>query len=309
MGRCLLLLSIFLIFSACTPAMPNLPTATPHPPTASPTPASPTPVRPTMTASATPLPLTPSATLLPARLGLSPADWKSWPVLPIVTQRVRQIYFQGQALGNDPHAFSIFGDCQSEPAQFLGPYDSDPQVLAALPPDLQETAAWFAGSFDRPSPTVRGGTTAGALVWTEWHEGRYGCSFSETPVACELRLHRPSFVFIHVGTHWEARNINYLRTIIEQLTAAGVVPILVTKADNREEDERINQDYATLAAEYDLPLWNFWAAVQSLPNGGVYTRRDRPLQGDIYLTPAAQEIHRLTGLQALDAVWRAATGR
>ena len=51
---------------------------------------------------------------------------------------------------------------------------------------------------------------------------------------------------------------------------AGVVPILATKADNREKDERINRDMAMLAAEYDLPLWNFWAALSDLPDRGLY---------------------------------------
>ena len=45
-----------------------------------------------------------------------------------------------------------------------------------------------------------------------------------------------------------------------------------------------------LAAEYDLPLWNFWAAVSDLPDRGLYTRDDRPLQGDIYLTEEAAVI-------------------
>jgi hypothetical protein len=89
----------------------------------------------------------------------------------------------------------------------------------------------------------------------------------------------------------------------------GVVPILATKADNREKDERINQDMAMLASEYDLPLWNFWAAVSALPNRGLYTRDDRPLQGDIYLTDEAIRIHRMTGLEALNVVWRVATGK
>jgi hypothetical protein len=87
-----------------------------------------------------------------------------------------------------------------------------------------------------------------------------------------------------------------------------VVPILATKADNREKDERVNRDMALLASEYDLPLWNFWAAVSDLPDRGLYTRDDRPLQGDIYLTEEAAQIHRLTGLEALNAVWRSVTG-
>ncbi len=103
---------------------------------------------------------------------------------------------------------------------------------------------------------------------------------------------------------FESRNTEYLRKVITQLIDAGVVPILATKADNREKDERINNDMALLAYEYDLPLWNFWAAVSDLPNRGLYTRDDRPLQGDIYLTDEAAQIHRMTGLEALNAVWR-----
>ena len=41
------------------------------------------------------------------------------------------------------------------------------------------------------------------------------------------------------------------------------------KADNVEKNFSINQDIADLAAEYDLPVWNFWAAVQHLENHGL----------------------------------------
>ena len=164
------------------------------------------------------------------------------------------------------------------------------------------------GSFNRESPTSQDGTTPGALLWDQWHRGEYGCQFGETPVDCELRIHRPSFVIIQIGSHFESRNTEYLRRVIDQLLANGVVPILATKADNREKDNRINRDMAMLSAEYDLPLWNFWAAVDDLPNRGLYTRKDRPLQGDIYLTDDAKLIHRETGLEALDIVWRMATG-
>jgi hypothetical protein len=146
-------------------------------------------------------------------------------------------------------------------------------------------------------------------LWTQWHRGQFGCSFAETPVECELRVHRPSFVIIQVGTHFESRNTEYLREILLHLMDEGVVPILATKADNREKDERINRDMWVLASEYDLPLWNFWAAVSHLPNRGLYTRDDRPLQGDIYLTEQALEIHRMTGLEALNVVWRVAVDR
>lgn len=283
------------------PPIPSTLTSTviPDPPADAPAPVE--------TAASTPVP-TAAATPLPAELNLDPADWHNWPVIPIVPEKARLIYQLGQTLGNDPHAFSILGDCQSEPQAFLGVYESDPEAAAGLLPDLQETLAWFSGSFDRNSPTLTDGTTAGALLWPAWHKNLYGCGTYETPLECELRIHKPSFVFVHVGTHYEDRNEAYLREVLDQLIAAGVVPILATKADNIEVDERVNASYAQLAVEYDLPLWNFWAAADSLPNRGLYASPDLPLRGDVYLTDQAAVIHRLTALQTLDVVWRAVTG-
>jgi hypothetical protein len=237
-------------------------------------------------------------------------DWKSLPVVPeVIDPSLRIVYERGLELGNDPHAFSIFGDCQSRPVEFFGVFETDPSVVEELSPELQVVVEYFRGSFNRESPTAQDGTTPGSLLWMQWHRGEYGCSFSETPVECELRIHRPSFVILQVGTHFESRNTEYLRRVILQLMDEGVVPILATKADNREKDERINRDMAMLAEEYDLPLWNFWAAVSDLPDRGLYTREDRPLQGPIYLTEVALERHRMTGLAALAAVWRAVATR
>jgi len=225
-----------------------------------------------------------------------------------VDASLQKVYERGLELGNDPHAFSLFGDCQIRPGDFFGVFETDPAVFKNLSLELRQAVDYFAGSFNRESSTAQDGTTPGSLLWTQWHRGEYGCTFAETPVQCELRIHRPSFVIIQVGTHFESRNTEYLRRVILQLLDAGVVPILATKADNREKDERINRDMAMLAAEYDLPLWNFWAAVSDLPNRGLYTRDDRPLQGDIYLTEQAALRHRMTGLATLNEVWRAITG-
>ena len=260
------------------------------------------PITPASTRTATP-------TSVPATSETDSAAWKSLPVIPeAVDPSLRRVYEKGLTLGNDPHAFSIFGDCQTRPAEFFGVFETDEALIESLSPELQAVVDHFGGSFSRESSTTQDGTTPGSLLWTQWHRGEYGCTFAETPVECELRVHRPSFVIIQVGTHFESRNTEYLRRIILQLLDEGVVPILATKADNREKDERINRDMTMLAAEYDLPLWNFWAAVSDLPNRGLYTRDDRPLQGDIYLTEVAQERHRMTGLEALNVVWRAVTG-
>lgn len=300
--------------SALAPLEP-LPTAATFPPV--PTKNNPTPTLTppaTKASTVTPAPTgnndlgTPSAvSSLPASLELDPANWKNWPVLPTVTEHARQIFALGQSLGRDAHAFSVFGDCQSEPDVFMGVYDSDPMTVASLEPALQETAAWFSGSFNRTSPTVKGGTTTGALLWSTWHQNKFTCTIYESPVTCELRIHKAAFVIIHVGTHYENRNEEYMRKILDQLIAGGVVPILASKADDRELDDRVNAAYARLAVEYNIPFWNFWKAVDYLPNRGLYTRPDAQYQGDLYLTDEAAAIHRLSALQVLDVVRRAVT--
>jgi len=213
------------------------------------------------------------------------------------------LYQQGLAQGNDPHAFSVLGDCQSLAETFMGIYDTDPALVGSLPADLQAAAVQFAGSFNRESPTIKGGTTAGAVLWDAWHENKYTCQTGESPLDCELRLHKPSIVIINLGTNYETRNIIYLRKILDRLTTLGIVPILTTKADNRELDERLNQEMALLAVEYDVPLWNFWAAVSDLPNNGVGVKKGEEFLGEIYLSEEGLERHRYTALQALSAVW------
>jgi len=236
---------------------------------------------------------------------LPPEDWKLWPVIPQVPLNARVLYQQGLALGNDPHAFSVLGDCQSLAETFMGIYDTDPVLAAKLPADLQAAVAHFTGSFNRESPTIKGGTTAGAVLWDAWHENKYTCQTGESPLDCELRLHKPSIVIINLGTHYETRNITYLRKILDRLTAQGIVPILTTKADNRELDERLNQEMVLLAVEYDVPLWNFWAAVSDLPNNGVSVKKGEEFLGEIYLSEEGLERHRYSALQALAAVWMA----
>ena len=273
---------------------------------------------PTSTQTLPPLPVpkptqrilpTPTIEPLPTETGLDPEQWMTWPVTPIVTQHIREIYELGQTLGNIPYGFSILGDCQSTPDTFLGLYVVDEAQYYTLPEELKETVTYFEESFLRESPTIKPGTTSGALLWAEWHENKYTCVKSETPLVCELRINNPSFALITIGTHWEARNDMYMRKIIDQLLARGIVPILSTKADNREGDNRLNLETAQLAAEYNIPLWNFWPVTEDLPNRGLYTKKTDAHLGDIYLTDEALERHRYTALLALDAVWRAATGQ
>ena len=124
-----------------------------------------------------------------------------------------------------------------------------------------------------------------------------------------MRLHRPSFVIISLEVWWQGRTtqryVDYMRKIIDYAIAHGAVPILSTKADNVEGDNSLNLATAKLAYEYDLPLWNFWRAVQPLPHHGMDPVRN---DGFHISEDLAWPVRSLTALQALDAVWRGVSG-
>jgi hypothetical protein len=258
----------------------------------------------TQVSSTTPEPSSAPTDAPPATATATPdaAAWKEWPVIPTIPADMRAIYERGLAQGTiDPNAFSVLGDCQSEANDFLGVYENNPELVSTLPKNLQETVANFAGSFNRYNPAAKSGSSAGSLLYAAWNDNKEGaCLYGETPVDCELRVHRPSIVFIHTGTHYETqeRNWYYLTIIIDKILARGAIPVLVTKADNLELDEHINQNMAKLAVKYGLPLWNFWSSVQSLPDHGL----DPDL---MHLTAAGHIVHRLGALDMLNTVWRA----
>jgi hypothetical protein len=246
----------------------------------------------------------------------SPAEWQSWPVIPLMTNTALEIYRAGLERGNNPHAFSKIGDCQNIPSMFLSVFDQpDAYNLGEDYMYLEEAIHWFSGSFERESESVRSGFNAASVVSPLWADPE-ACESGETPLDCEARTHTPSFGIISLETWWEGdpeAYEKYVREIIEKTIDYDIVPILTTKADNLEGDHRINATLAALAYEYDIPLWNFWLAVQPLPNHGL-------IDDEFHLTyafnnfdsaqsmKAAWPWRNLTALQALDAIWREASG-
>lgn len=238
-------------------------------------------------------------------LRLDPADWRNWPVVPErVSDFARQVYRKGLAMGNDPRRFSKIGDCQAIREVLMGVYDKPGQYR--LPDDrpyLAETIEHFAGSFNRDGQGVKGGFNAAAVLSPLWADPQV-CLPGETPMECEYRTYRPSIVITSLEVWWDGRTperyVEYMRRIIEYYLENGVVPILSTKADNVEGDHAINLATAQLAYEYDLPLWNWWLAAQSLPNRGLDPNRP----DGFHLSYAAWTPRGRTALEALDAVWR-----
>ncbi|MDH5505963.1 MAG: hypothetical protein OEZ02_01945 [Anaerolineae bacterium] len=244
----------------------------------------------------------------------SPDDWQSAPVVPqSISGRAAEIYLHGLELGSNPQAFSKVGDCGGTPSWFLGSFDLDAQYYSLG--EYEYLAAMFthyAGSFERYSLAVSPGFNTASVFAPLWADPEL-CSSDEGPLACELRINRPSVVLIMLGTNDQYHPAEFeepMRKIIEYTIAQGALPILSSKADNLEGDHSINRTLYKLSLEYELPFWNFWLAVQYLPNQGMQEDGahltwapnyfDRP---DALNTGWA--MRNLTALQALYAVWQA----
>ncbi|MCJ7624439.1 MAG: hypothetical protein MUO76_13120, partial [Anaerolineaceae bacterium] len=221
-----------------------------------------------------------------------------------ISERAREIYQVGLEMGNDPQAFSVTGDCQAIRDVMLGEFD-DPRKYDFKPSEeyLQEAVDHFQGSFNRNGMAVRGGFTA-ASVLSPFHADPEYCNPGETPLGCEFRIHNPSILIVSLEVWNDRARLDryevYLRQILDFSIERGVLPILATKADMAEALQHvINPTLAQLAYEYDIPLWNFWLAVQFIPDHGIDPNRD-----GFHISEEAWHVKSFTALKALDAVWR-----
>jgi hypothetical protein len=254
-----------------------------------------------------------SATATP-RPTPAPDAWKSLPPIPTFSERAKEIYRRGLAMGRNPHVFSKIGDCQNITTYFLADYENPDKYRLGPYVDLQATIDWFKGSFGRKSLSVHGGMNVAAVLSPLWADA--SCNTGEGPMACELRVNNPSIAIISFEEDWSGdveKYGAYLRQVIESAIDQGVVPIVATKADNLEGGNRIDALIAKLAWEYDIPLWNFWGSVQWLPTHGLSADGFHLTQGYGYknfyfdLPPekwSGTMERNLTALQALDAARR-----
>lgn len=250
--------------------------------------------------------LTAAASPLPARSSpgdqadaLPPGRWREWPVVPTLSARAVEIL---RAAARDPrlnpHTFSKVGDCQFTSATFLAGYVKGDY---ALPAAYEETAHYFKESLVRDSVTAANGLGVSSVLNPMFAAGAgfTECRANESPLDCELRTRRPVIVLVALGTNWKpAQKITFeenLRLVVEKILASGALPVLATKADNIEQDWKLNLANAKIAAEYDLPLVNVWKAVQPLPNNGLHA------PNNVYLTPAGWLAQNKAWLMTLEA--------
>jgi hypothetical protein len=231
-------------------------------------------------------------------------------ILPPETRdNVRRIYALSQALGRDPHAFSKVGDSISATSHYFSSFDGARYRLGIYE-GLQPAIDHYAGSFARASLAARTGFRAGDVFLPGLSDAAE-CYPAEHMVACEFRIHNPSIALIRLGTNDTAPGDEYeqaIRFAIDYCITNGVIPVLVTKSDRHEGDNRHNETLRMLATEYAVPLWDFDVAAGALP--------DRGLSGDaIHLTMGPTDnftdpttltfgypLSDLTGLMMLDAL-------
>lgn len=302
----LFLLAIILLLSSCTPVPATPGQKTPQTPTHTAVfTSTPTPAPTTQKATAIPTAIIPTSakpTSTPD-LRLRPEIWQAWPIIPELSPEMVYIYQQGLKAGRDPHVFSVIGDCQSSPTYFLSLYDEGRYTLPEEEQHLEDTIRWYAGSFSHRSITVKNGLTAPGALNPRWADPDQ-CEKKETPIECEIRLNNPSLVLISLGTNWHPSSsheeyLAYLTQIIAILLEYNIVPVLSTKADNVEGDYGRNLAMAQVAYDLHLPLWNFWATVQHLPNNGLDKTRN-----DEYLTRDGWDVRNLSALRVLDQIRR-----
>ena len=238
-----------------------------------------------------------------------PEDWRTWATVPALSPWLADVFARGQEQGLDPHHFSVAGDCQNIPNAFLGFYD-DPERYYFTNADayLQQTVDWFAGTWGRDGLAVAGGSNFPA-IFTPLRADPQLCENDESPLACEIRTYRPSFMIISMEFVYEGRTATnyeeYLRQAVDYALSQNVIPILMTKADNVEGGHRINLATAQVGYDYDIPLINWWRQAQTLPGDGLDRERGASsVPQYFYITTEAWSVRSYTALETLDAILR-----
>lgn len=256
---------------------------------------------------------TPAPIATPARKDPLPANaWMNMPAVPAdISAPARAIYAYGIYLGNDPTHFSVIGDCQNVSSYFMSAFDTPGEYnLGPEYSHLQPTIDYYSGSFSRTSLAVKGGFNAAAVL-SPLRSDPTLCNKNESPLDCELRTWKPSIVIVSMETWWSEKPSEeydkYMRRVLDRIIETGALPIIATKADNLEGNHAINATVAQIAYEYEIPLWNFWAAVQPLPNHGLSSDNfhlsfARNFFDDPQRMRSAWPWRNLTALQTLDLV-------
>ncbi|MEO8610432.1 MAG: SGNH/GDSL hydrolase family protein [Chloroflexota bacterium] len=198
------------------------------------------------------------------------------PVLPTISNTMRDVFQHGQELGNDPRAMTKLGDSlvanelyllpMSQPDVDLGPYDY-----------LSDTVKYF-GPSARESMAARVGLTTYVIFDPLWANKDF-CQVGESPLDCELRRQKPSVAFIMFGPNdlkaMDSKQYGKnMRKIVSTLLDKGVIPVLFMFSYDPDrplwpQSLEFNGQLIDIGAEYSVPVVNLWEATRVLPEYGL----------------------------------------
>lgn len=291
----------------------------------------PTPIAPTAPVAAPETPVEAPATPVAAGsdasvVGAGPALDRAIPAMDAATAaHVREVFQAGAAGGNNPRVFAKIGDSITESGSFLMDVGHGWYELGAFT-RLEPLIRYFRqhhfsqdaedNSFTRPSAAATAGWTTNDLL----ENG------DRSPLERELRAIHPAFAIVMIGTNDADRGdlpgyTQRLAEIIRRCEAHHVVVMLSTipdqqsSAPSRALGATINTVIRRAASEGHLPLIDYWAALQPLPNHGLCDDNIHPscfVQGQDTrsgdFTPAGlrngYNVRNLTALLMLEQVTR-----
>ena len=197
-----------------------------------------------------------------------------------ITPRAREIFLNGQALGNRVNVFSKVGDSITVGTYFLYPFGWGTYNLGEfgyLLPTLQyfsQTNARDGNSFANISMAADNQWTS-ATILNPARANRNVCQQGETPLVCEYRVVKPAVALIMIGSNDLHSATNYsgnLQQIVQISIDMGVVPVLSTIPPRDGFDAQVvqyNDIIISTAQSYGIPLWDYYTAMLPLPSRGL----------------------------------------
>lgn len=251
-------------------------------------------------------------------------------VISNITNQAQRIFDRGLTVGNRANVFSKIGDSLTVATWAYYPIGWGQQQLSSygyLQPAIDYFSADSVGdgnSFSNiPLAADNQWTTADLLNPAQGNPEI--CGVNETPLDCEFRIVRPSIALIMIGTNDVgvmdgATYRQNLENILDKTIARSVLPVLSTLPRRSGYDTQIdefNDIIRTTAQQYQIPIWGFYDAIDSLPNHGLD-------EDGVHLSypPVAvgqweaaanfigdklnygYNVRNLTAIQVLDAIWR-----
>jgi hypothetical protein len=203
-----------------------------------------------------------------------------------IPPRVRTIFRLGQRLGNRADVFAKVGDSITASNMSLRPLGEDAYKLGDYEEAFGDTRAYFStaiartgNSFVNKSLAAKVGWSASVVLNPNYADPAH-CEEGESPLDCEYRLLQPSFAFIMLGTNdvgfvSEATYRHNLERVVSETIRRGIVPLLSTipprtdSADIGEKVVRFNAIVREVAQDYRIPLMDYYALMNTLPNKGL----------------------------------------